>query len=229
MKGTLKGKFLFFVLFALSTSLILVPVSFASIGVKEDDWAKYEVTATAIEGSEELLEDLEDINLEWFRIDVTSITSDTVTFDITTHYLDRTEEIDTVDAREAGFIVDANLKEGDPIIAPIIEEETYINGTISREYAGVSRNVNYIDLSATDLLTLTYRSYFDQTTGIMCELSITLTMDLLEEHYEATVIYKLIETNMFESTSLIEQWWFYLIIGIVGVALVGVVLVKRRR
>ncbi len=228
MKSISKGNFLFFVIFALSTSLILVPVSFASIGVEEGDWAKYEITATAIEGSEELLEDLGDIDLEWFRIDIQNITGDTITLEITTHYLDGTEETDTVDAREVGFVVDADLKEGDSIIAPLIGEETYINGTISREYAGVSRTINYIDLSATEMLTITYRSYFDKTTGIMCELSISFTMDLLEEHSEATVTYLLTETNMFKSTSLMEQWWFYPIIGIVGVAIVIVVIVIRR-
>ena len=228
MKNTLKIKILFFVIFTLSTTSILVPVSFASIGVKEGDWAKYEVTSTAIEGSEAFLEDIGDIDLDWFRIEVKNI-SDTITLEITTLYLDGTEETDTVDARELGFIVDADLNEGDSIIAPLIEGESLINGTVFREYAGVSRTINYIDLSATELLTLTYKTYFDKTTGIMCELSLTLTMDLDEEHYEANVTYKLIETNMFKSTSLMEQWWFYLIIGIAGVAIILVVIIIRRR
>ena len=230
MKSISKSKFLFFVIFALSTSLILVPVSFASIGVKEGDWAKYEITATAIEGSEEFLENLGEIDLEWFRIDVKNITNDTINLEIITHYLDGTEETDTVDAFEVGFIVETDLKEGDSIIPPlIVVEEAYINGTISREYAGVPRTINYIDLSTTEMISLTYRAYFDKTTGIMCEISLSLTMDLLEEHYEATVIYKLTETNIFRSTSLMEQWWFYPIIGIVGVAIVIIVIVIRRR
>ena len=100
MKSFSKSEFLLFVIFVLSTSIILVPVSFASIGVKEDDWAKYEVTSTTIEGSEELLKNLGDIDLEWFRIDIKNITGDNIMLEITTHYLDGTEELDTVDARE---------------------------------------------------------------------------------------------------------------------------------
>ena len=230
MKSFSKSEFLLFVIFVLSTSIILVPVSFASIGVKEDDWAKYEVTSTTIEGSEELLKNLGDIDLEWFRIDIKNITGDNIMLEITTHYLDGTEELDTVDAREVGFIVEADLKEGDSIIAPlIVVEAASIKGTISREYAGVSRTVNYIDLSATEVVTLTYRAYFDKTTGVLCEISLSLSMDVEEQHHEAIVIYKLTETNVFKSTLLIEQWWFYLLIGIVVIVIVIVVIVIRRR
>ena len=167
--------------------------------------------------------------MDWFRIEVKDITSEIITLEILTQYLDGTNETDTVDARELGFIVDADLNEGDSIITPLIEGESFINGTVSREYAGVSRTINYIELSATEVLTLTYKVYFDKTTGIMCELSLSLTMDLDEEYYEANVTYKLNETNLFKSIPLTEQWWFYLIIGIVVVAIIIVVIIIQRR
>lgn len=223
-----KRKFLLLVLVALSTSLVIVPISYASIGVKEGDWAKYEVTATAIEGSEDLLDDLGDLDLDWFRIEVKNVSSNIVYLELIVHQLDGTEITDTIEAHDLGFIVEANLKEGDPIIAPLIGEATYFNGTISQEYAGISRDINYIDLSTVDLFDVNYRSYFDQQTGIMCEVSVSFTMDVSEEHYEATVTYKLIETNMFQSSSLMDAWWFYPAIGIVGVAAVVVILVFRR-
>jgi hypothetical protein len=223
-----KNKFFLFFIFNFSISLVIIPLSFASIGVKVGDWAKYEVTTLITEGSEEFLEELGDIDFEWLKMEVKTVDVTSVTVELTAHLLNGTEETDTVDAQEVGFIVEADLKEGDTILAPYIEEETTIVNTVSREYAGAYRSVNLIQLSSGEGFNTTYQSFFDQKTGIMCELSLSLALDMFGEHYESSLNYKLIETNMF-TTSINEQMWFYPAIGFgVFVMAVAILLVYRR-
>ena len=200
--------------------LVVVPACYASFGVKRGDWAKYEVSTSTSEGSQEVIEELSDVDIDWLKMQVETVSNESVIIELTAHFINGTEETDSIDSDELGFIVEADLKEGDSIIAPYLEQELTIDSTLSRQYAGVDRVVNLIEMSSSIGLNNTYQSFFDQKTGILCEMSLSLELDILGEHYESNLNYKLIETNMFK-TSINEQIWFYPAIGL-GVLVIAV-------
>lgn len=214
-------------MFVLSTSLVAFPTCYALFGVKVGDWAKYEVSTSTSEGSQEVIEELSDVDIDWLKMEVENVSSELVVIKLTAHFINGTEKSDSIDSDELGFIVEADLKIGDTIVAPYLEQELTIDSTLSREYAGVDRVVNLIEMSSSLGLNNTYQSFFDQKTGILCEMSLSLELDILGEHYESSLNYKLIETNMFK-TSFNEQTWFYPAIGL-GVLLIAVAILLMYR
>ncbi len=106
----------------------------------------------------------------------------------------------------------------------------YINSTIQRTYANISRDVNYIDVSVTeDITTTTMKAYWDKQTGFLCEMSILMSFEVLEETYDISILLKMTETNMWKIEPIWTQSWFLLIIVIIIVGIVVVFFVLRRR
>lgn len=224
----IKNVFFLLLMFVLSISLIVFPVCYATFGVKVGDWAKYEITTSVDEGSQDLLEELSDVDIDWLSMEVKTVSNESVVLELTAHFINGTEKTETSDKNELGFIVESDLEEGDSILAPYIEQDLTIDSTLSREYAGANRVVNLIEISSGEGFNTSYRSYFDQKTGILCEMSLSLKLDILGEHYESSLSYKLIETNAF-GISIIDQKWFYpvLFLGLLGVGLTIVILYRH--
>lgn len=218
-----------------SSSFVSVAVA-QSIGVKEGDWTKYNVE---VEISEELQEyidddDFEVIGWEWHKLEVKSISDETATLEGTIHYINGTEETTTFeDAREEGFLIEANQGAGyDEFEVPLsgIFGGLYINGTVQRTYANVTREVNYVDVSVTEgLTTTTMKLYWDKKTGFLCEMSILMSFEELEETYDITILLKMTETNMWKIEPIWTQSWFLLIIVVFIVCITGVFFVIWRR
>ena len=221
---------------ALVVSMMLVPVSFAAIGVEEGDWAKYRIEAEIPEELEEQMGELEEI--EWMKVEVVSVSDTTVTTEDTTHYKDGTKETETTeDAMELGFIIEADLGEGDEVKALFFAAvmTLYINGTVSRTYAGASREVNYVEITREGypmtFMTSTMKAYWDKATGVMCENSMSMSGEYEGETVEMSILSKMTETNMWEAEPLWMQSWFWVVIA--GIVILGagatVVLLRRRR
>ena len=214
-------------------------VSFAvaqSIGVKEGDWAKYNVEVEISEELEEFIDDddFEVIGWEWNMLEVKSISDETATLEGTIHYINGTEETEMFeDAREEGFLIEANQGAGyDEFEVPLsgIFGGLYINGTVQRVYANVTREVNYVDVSVTeDLTTTTMKLYWDKQTGFLCEMSILMSFEDIEETYDITILLKMTETNMWKVEPIWTQSWFLLIIVVIIVGIVGVFFVIRNQ
>ena len=70
------------------------------------------------------------------------------------------------------------------------------DGTVLRSYAGVSRNVNYIDRSVTmPEMNLTDVRYWDKPTGILCEM-VSETSTVTDGYVTtSSTVLKMIETN----------------------------------
>ncbi|MEJ2272500.1 MAG: hypothetical protein P8X91_08510 [Candidatus Bathyarchaeota archaeon] len=226
----IKNNFFLSLMFVLSISLVVFPICYASFGVNVGDWAKYEVSTSVSEGSQELVDELSDVDIDWLRLEVENVSSGSVIIELTAHFINGTEETDSIDSDELGFIVEADLQEGDSIIAPYLEQELTIDSTLSREYVGSNRFVNLIEVSSGLGLNNTYMAFFDQETGILCEMSLSLEIDMLGEHYESSLNYKLIETNVFD-TSILDQEWIFraIILGALGTGLIIVIFYLRSK
>lgn len=217
----------------LSSSFVSVAIA-QSIGVKEGDWAKYSVEVEVPEELQEYIDDFEVIDWEWSKLEVKSVSDETATLEGTIHYINGTEEIETFeDAREEGFLIEANQGAGyDEFEVPLsgVFRGLYINGTVQRTYANVTRDINYVDVSVTeDIVTTTMKVYWDKQTGFLCEMSILMSFDVLEETYDISILLKMTETNMWKIESIWTQSWFLLIIVIIIVGIVVVFFVLRRR
>ena len=218
-----------------SSSFVSV-VGAQSIGVKEGDWAKYNVEVEVPEILQGYIDsdDFEVIDWDWNKLEVKSISDETASLEGTIHYKNGTEESTTFeDAREEGFLIEANQGAGyDEFEVPLsgIYRGICINGTLQRAYANVTREVNYVDVSVTeDLATLNMKVYWDKQTGFLCEMSILMSFEVLEETHDITISLKMTETNMWQIEPIWTQPWFLLIVVVCIAGITGVFLVIRRR
>lgn len=235
----MKNKSMHLVLWILLTTITFSSsfVSFAiaqSIGVKEGDWAKYNVEVEVPEELQEYIDDFEVIDWEWSNLEVKSVSDETATLEGTIHYINGTEETTTFeDAREEGFLIEANQGAGyNEFEVPLsgVFRGLYINGTVQRTYANVTRDVNYVDVSVTeDITTTTLKAYWDKQTGFLCEMSILMSFEVLEETYDISILLKMTETNMWKIEPIWTQSWFLLITVVIIVGIVVVFFVLRRR
>jgi hypothetical protein len=218
----------FLVLAGLVVFVMLVPVGFAAIEVKEGDWGKYKIEVIP-EKMEKCFGAIEEI--EWVKVEAKSISDTTVTAEQTIHFKNGTEEMEIIgDALASGFVIEADLGEGDEVKAEFSGPGTTkkIEGTISRIYAGASRKVNYVEFTVIQYnMTSTMKVYWDKKTGIICEISTSFS-EFMGQPVETPLIYKMTATNLWAAT-IWMQWWFWAIIGgIIIIAAGSAVLLLRR-
>lgn len=213
-----------FILIALVLLIFTVP-AYAAIGVKEGDWAKYQIEADISEeipGYEEIEE------LEGVKLEVESVSDTSVTLKAIMRYKNGTEHEES-GIEATGFIIEADLGEGDPVLAPMWGISLYINGSKRQTYAGASREVNYVDIDLEEMgMTMDFEAYWDKATGVLCEMSMSMSGELLGETVEMSMSFKMTETNLW-ALSIWMQWWFWLIIVVIIAAIVGAVVLLRRK
>jgi hypothetical protein len=228
MKNNSRNIVFFIVLAELGVVMMLVPVGFAAIGIKEGDWGKYKIEVIP-EEMEKYLETIEEI--EWIKIEAKSISDTTITAEQTTHFKNGTEKTETIgDALASGFIIEADLGEGDEVTAEFSGPGTTkkIIGTISRIYAGASRKVNYVEFKVAQYnTTSTMKVYWDKKTGIICEISTSFS-EFMGQPVEMPLLYKMTDTNLW-AVSIWMQWWFWVIIVIIVIVAAGSVVLLLRR
>jgi len=240
------AKVFFFVAMAtLLISIMLIPAGNAAVGVSAGQWAKYGDFSTSYYPPPEPTEVTDIKNTEWEKVDIVSVTDSNVEVRVTTHYNNDTENTYTLTENvETGnlsvYIIPKNLGLGDPInvtVYGVPPDYLKINQTVTRTYAGASREVNLLQLNYSGLLSSTNGSfYWDKATGILCELSYS-TIDYFWEAWW-TMAMKIEETNMWSGGvtppagglgDIFTQWWFWLIIVVVIVGVVGGVVVLKMR
>jgi len=223
----------------LLVSTFLLYQASAAVGVKADDWAKYtlDFTLDLPEGVSTIgFEQFEDV--EWLKMLVETVSGNTITGKTVIHYMNGTEDEEgfsgEVGISQDGFIVEANLAEGDSAPIPFgFTGAMTINGTESRKYAGASREVNYVRLSVSETtVTGDLEAYWDKLTGVVCEMSMSVSGEIEGESYSMSLDFKMTETSMWEAAPsfLGLDWWIWIvIIAVLGVAVVGALVVMRRR
>lgn len=231
------GKTLLASFVMLLASTFFVYQASGAVGVKADDWAKYTINVTLDlpEGFPTTgFEELEDV--EWAKVNVETVSGNTITGKSVVHYKNGTEDEEDfsgeVGTSAVMFIVEANLTEGDSI--PLLFGPTgtlTINGTESRNYAGASREVNYVRISTSeDNVTVDLDAYWDKLTGVLCEMSMSYSGEDEGESYSMSM--KMTETNVWEAAPgfLGLDWWVWMvIIGVIVVVVGGAFVVMRRR
>jgi hypothetical protein len=232
-------KLLGMVLAALFFSMIIIPTGFAAIAVKEGDWAKYKVEAELPSEGVGVALPLDEV--EWMKIEVKSVSGTNVTVEATLRFKNGTELADTVDGIASSFIIDtaiANSDEGTVAFpslglfgAFLPGESVCINGTESREYAGVNREVQYAGVQMGDsTVSISEKLYWDSAKGVLCEMSMVTSAG----GSTMSLSFKLIETNIWEDSSTGSSGQGLWIPAVVIIIVAGVVagsafLVWRRR
>jgi hypothetical protein len=228
VKNNSRNSVFFIALAGLVVFMILIPVGFAAIGVKEGDWGKYKIEVIPKE-MEKYFEAIEEI--EWTKVEAKSISDTAVTAEQTIHFKNGTEETKTIgDALAAGFIIEANLGKGDEVTAEFSGPGTKkkINGTVSRIYAGVSRKVNYIEFTVGQYnMSSTMKVYWDKETGIICEISTSFS-EFMEQPVEMPLLYKMMDTNLW-AEPIWTQWLFWVIIVVIIIVVVGLAVLLLRK
>lgn len=232
------GKMLLASFMIMLASAFFVFQASGAVGVKADDWAKFTIDVTLdlpegvpTTGFEEL------VDMEWVKVSVEAVSGSTITGNTVVHYKNGTEDEDDfsgeVGTAEVGFMIEANLTEGDSVGAvPFVPGVAMtINGTESRKYAGASREVNYVRISiAEDDLTSNPAIYWDKLTGFLCEMSVSYSGEYEGDSFSISMDFKMTETNMWEATDFLGlDWWIWIVIIIVIVVVVGGAVVMMRR
>jgi hypothetical protein len=228
MKNNSRDIVFFMVLAELVVFLLLVPVGFAAIGIKEGDWGKYKIEVIP-EEMEKYFGAIEEI--EWVKVEVKSISDTIVTAEQTIHFKNGTEGTEAIgDALASGFIIEADLGEGDEVTAEFSGPGTTkkIICTVSRIYAGASRKVNYVEFTVAQYnTTSTMKVYWDKKTGIICEISTSFS-EFMGQPVEMPLLYKMTDNNLW-AVSIWIQWWFWVIIVIIVIVAAGSVVLLLRR
>lgn len=233
MKYSSETKIFCIALSALVFSLILVPVGYAAIGVKEGDWAKYRIEAEVPEemaGMEgyEMFE-----QLDWVKLEVQSVSGTSVTSNMTLHFKNGTEDTETTPG--TGFIIDTDLGEGDTVTNPLFGSGTpmEIAGSKQQTYAGASREVNYVDFDLEqEGISYECEACWDKATGMLCEMVMSISGEIMGQTVDMSVSIEMIETNLWAAELLSGQWlWIFIVVVIIvaGVVVGSAVLLLRRR
>jgi hypothetical protein len=212
-----------------------IPVVFGAVGVHAGDWARYSIDVTLPEGDDtNELTELADI--EWIEGRVNNVSNNVISGRFVLHYVNGTEInesfSDVIGESELPLFIEPNLRAGDSVPLLIVDEEMLINGTEARVYAGETRDVNFVRLAMTELgINSSIESYWDQSTGVLCELNMSVSGEMLGESLAMSLTFLLTDTNVWTaSAGLFGIEWPILIIAIaaISVGIIGVLVIKRR-
>ena len=182
--------FFFVTMAALLVSMMLIPAGNATVGVKAGDWAKYGNISASWSSNEtgatepSYITELK--NTAWFTLTVQSVTNNTVTVQETGQYKNGTAvptgtlsgDIETGYGTIGFFIIPANLGKGDIVSLGYLLGSYSINDTVT--YSRTNRPANLVQhyLLIPGYMTADLSFYWDKATGILCELSISVSLSI---------------------------------------------------
>ncbi len=211
------------------------PVVFGAVGVQAGDWARYSIEITLPEG-DETNEFAELADIEWIEGRVDNVSGEVVSGRFIIHYKNGTEVdesfSDVIGESELPFFIEPNRQIGDTVPLLIVDQEMMINGTETREYAGATRDVNFVRLSMDEMgINSSIESYWDQATGVLCELGMSISGEMLGESLSMSLTFLLTDTNIWTAPSglLGVDWPIWIVaIATIVVGTVGVFILRRR-
>lgn len=233
-------KSLFLIALSLAIVCFVVKVSHQEyVGINVGNWAKYSVSA---EWSSEdpnatisaYWRDLK--NTEWETVKVQAIAGTNITILVTSGFADDTERdavywgdvTNTQGKDEFGFqIVSAGLGQGDIVRQSLIS----INYTLSKEFAGKNRKVNYAGYTIRAEGVTTYEFYWDKETGMLCALLLTDRYSSGGYMTRSGLQKKIVETNIWQPQASYQQpllqWAPPIIVATIFVT--ALLLIRRNR
>lgn len=241
-----------FTLMFLVGVVCLFPIQFSSgtsVGVKADDWARYKITATWNSENPNATEPrsvTDSKNTEWKVVTVEKVFHANVTILVTTQFKNGTQQEPVYTANltqalttsgndsEFGFqIILAGLSKGEPVR----QSRIVINDTITKEFLGENREVNYAGLRLLVEGVTNYEYYWDRQTGFLLK-SLFFDIAYDSEGYQSTtwIETEITQTNLWQTQSPQEspqespqpwlQWGPPMVIA--TIVLVAFLLIKSR-
>ena len=224
----LAGKAIWILLVILASP---VCVSASPVGVVTGDWWRYGSLGFGFYSDNPeatIPPEMMDTGLAWYRLAVTDISDTNVALDMTVGFQNGTEvgmkaggDLATGTGNQTFFIFPAGLSKGDTMPTGV-----YVNDTITRSYAGSTREVNVVNGTRNLMGTqISNCIIFDKITGIMCEYSMEVTTKQGDWTTTVSSMMELTESNAFRSTPIPE-------LGVAGAGLVSALLLVpflRRR
>lgn len=195
-----------------------------TVGVEVGDWASYGSSAftykSNIPGYEKMPVELKVLaSIEWFIGEVIEVSGNSVTMQWGSYYEDGTKQFETPTGDPVAgtgnlsdAIAPAGLGPGDQFYIWLEEwgfpgpRKVTISETVSRTYAGESREVNRVTLSLPHPEGGTYNFdiYYDKETGIICEETVRYSVEPpggLYMRFSWSVV--MTETNMWGPPSVV--------------------------
>ena len=211
------------------------PVVNGAVGVQAGDWARYSIEITLPEG-DDTNEFAELADIEWIEGRVDNVSGEIVSGRFIIHYKNGTEVdesfSDVIGESELPFFIEPNLQIGDTVPLLIVDQEMMINGTETREYAGATRDVNFVRLAVDEMgINSSIESYWDQATGVLCELGMSISGEILGESLSMSLTFLLTDTNIWTAPSglLGVDWSIWIVaIATIVVGTVGVFILRQR-
>jgi len=176
-------------------------------------------------------------DIGWQKLQITDISGKAITLLFTSHYKNGTAtpgngtvEVWNIETgtengvpNTQGPIVAANLNQGDAI-PPL---NTYaVNGTETRTYLGVSRNVDILDVTIPTSSYNTSLSYaYDRASGLLLESTTQTTTQPDPQPITTSISYSIIETNIFGSTPTASPSVPEFPLAILGVIIMAVLII----
>ena len=222
------------------------------VGVKVGDWALYgNINVTWSSNDPNARPEPSLVlanNTEWFKNVVTEIAGTIIGFQNITHFRDDTEtanhasiDVDLGYGNGTFMFVSAGLSRDDSVYE-VPEEPLFINETLSRTYAGVSREVNHLNLTPSlrwdtdppQIIQVSLDYYWDRITGILTERQgsfVNQTGNYLTSSYRSDMI---VETNLWSSdkpppASDGGEGFPFWLLGVAMIVVLGVLLLYSRR
>jgi len=213
---------------------VLVQAVDYNVGVKVGDWIKYGQVTVAWNGTgTEPPSVMEEMKVDWLRIDVEYVSGTAVTLNATTHYNNGTQISSSigVDVTEMSYaLIASNLKKGDSI-TPRADSPT-INQTTTGIYANASRNVNLLETTSVyENQTTTLKYYFDQSTGIPVEFY-SKSPDNSNPGAYSESSWRATETNMWSPDvpgSLSNTLIYVIVAVVIIIVVIAVAIVLRKK
>jgi len=182
---------------------------------------------------------------DWKLVTVTKVSGTNVTMSVSTKFNNGTQQDSIYTANmtsalttskedsEFGFlIIPAGLSKGDSVRQSAI----VINETLTKEFLGEDREVNYAGLRIQVEFETNYEYYWDRQTGFLLKSRFSefgyVWDDTAELFYETTTVIQIdiIETNLWQTPNPPQLWWLQWgpPVVVVAIVLVTVILVKIR-
>jgi LPXTG-motif cell wall-anchored protein len=211
-------------------------------GVKAGDWVKYgHVTVTWSGTGTEPSYVTDQRKIDWATVEVVNVEETTVSLNVTVH-LDNGTQVFTNDDLDVSnieyspmdniYVIASNLKTGDSINNQTLGfPSPTINQTLTRQYAGTNRTVNFLAYTTLYQTSLDESEfYFDQKTGIMLESQLKSSDPNNSSSYVEYSM-KATATNMWSPSGTTSNNLYFIIAGIVLVlvAVTAIVLIRRRK
>jgi len=200
-----------------------------TVGVEVGDWVKFRTSALSYEsnipGYEEPPVWFKVIGpIEWFICEVIEVSKNNVTFQIGVYYEDGTKQFETLigdpiagSGNLSNILAPAGIGQSDQFYI-WLEEWGYlgprtvtIKETISRTYAGESREVNHVTISLPhpEGGNHNFKYYFDKEMGICCDQLLSYSYEGVRNGIELYLKYSwslmMTETNMWGAAEALEK------------------------